>query len=128
MTWSGCIYSSERMRASGKQEVMESLLVRNLSRFRMNDRIKVKESQGKVLQLCHSCGRVKIDKTRITEEGIQVEGIVILKLLYIIGNDEMPFYSMEAMLPFTHVIDAKGVGGLQVFSAFGAGAAFCDYG
>lgn len=49
-------------------------------------------------------------KTRITEEGIQVEGIVILRLLYIIGNDEMPFYSMEAMLPFTHVIDAKGVG------------------
>lgn len=94
----------------GKQEVLESLLVRNLSRFRMNDRIKVKESQGKVLQLCHSCGRVKIDKTRITEEGIQVEGIVILRLLYIIGNDEMPFYSMEAMLPFTHVIDAKGVG------------------
>ena len=94
----------------GKQEILESLLVRNLSRFRMNDRIKVKESQGKVLQLCHSCGRVKIDKIRITEEGIQVEGIVILRLLYIIGNDEMPFYSMEAMLPFTHVIDAKGVG------------------
>lgn len=93
----------------GKKEVLESLLVRNFSKCRVADRVAVKESQGKVLQLCHSSGKVKIDKTKITEKGILAEGIVILKILYIIGNDEMPFYSMEAMLPFTHLIEAKGI-------------------
>lgn len=92
----------------GKKEILESLLVRNFSKCRVADRVAVKESQGKVLQLCHSSGKVKIDKTKITDKGILAEGIVLLKILYIIGNDEMPFYSMEAMLPFTHLIEAKG--------------------
>ena len=79
-------------------------------RCRLTDRIEVKESQGKVLQLCHSSGKVKVDKTRITDKGIVAEGIVALKILYIIGNDEMPFYSMDAMLPFTHLIEAEEIG------------------
>ena len=82
-----------------KKEMLESLLVRNFSRCRLTDRIEVKESQGKVLQLCHSSGK-----------GIVAEGIVALKILYIIGNDEMPFYSMDAMLPFTHLIEAEEIG------------------
>lgn len=93
----------------GKKEILESLLVRNFSKCRVAERVAVKESQGKVLQLCHSSGKVKIDKTKITEKGILAEGVVLLKILYIIGNDEMPFYSMEAMLPFTHLIEAKGI-------------------
>ena len=93
-----------------KKEMLESLLVRNFSRCRLTDRIEVKDSQGKVLQLCHSSGKVKVDKTRITDKGIVAEGIVALKILYIIGNDEMPFYSMDAMLPFTHLIEAEEIG------------------
>lgn len=54
-------------------------------------------------------GRVKVDKMKIVEDGIRVEGIVLLKVLYIIGNDDMPFYSMEAMIPFTHVVEARGI-------------------
>ena len=51
----------------------------------------------------------KVDKTKIVENGILVEGVVQIKVLYIVGNDDMPFYSMEAMIPFSHVIEAKGV-------------------
>lgn len=93
----------------GREEELESLLVRNASKCRVAERIQVKETQGKILQLCHSQGQVKIDKTKIVENGIQVEGIVHMKVLYIIGNDSMPFYSMEAMIPFTHVAEARGI-------------------
>ena len=92
-----------------KNEVLERLLVRNFSRCRISDRIQVKETQGKVLQLCHSQGKVKIDKTRIVENGVQADGVVMLKILYIIGNDDMPFYSMEAMIPFSHMVEARGI-------------------
>ena len=90
-------------------EVLESLLVRNFSKCRLNDRVEVKETQGKILQICHSQGKIKVDKTRIVENGILAEGVVQIKVLYIVGNDDMPFYSMEAMIPFTHVIEAKGI-------------------
>lgn len=93
----------------GREEELETLLVRNLSKCRISERIEIKETQGKLLQLCQSQGRVKIDKSRIVENGIQVEGIVHLKVLYIVGDDRMPFYSMEAMLPFTHVAEARGI-------------------
>lgn len=93
----------------GKPEVLEKLLVRNFSRCRVSERITVKETQGKILQVCHSQGKVKIDKTVIVENGIRVEGIVHMKVLYIVGNDAMPFYSMEAMVPFTHVVEARGI-------------------
>ena len=93
----------------GKKEILDSLLVRNSSKCRLTDRVEVKETQGKVLQICHSMGRIKIDKSAIVEDGILVEGIVLLKVLYIIGNDDMPFYSMETMIPFTHVAEARGI-------------------
>ena len=57
----------------------------------------------------HSQGKIKIDKIQIVKDGILAEGIVRLKVLYIVENDEMPFYSMEAMLPFSHVVEAKGI-------------------
>lgn len=93
----------------GHKEILESLLVRNFSKCRVNDRIEIKENQGKVLQICHSQGKVKIDNTKIVENGIQAEGIVHMKILYIVGNDDMPFYSMEAMIPFTHVVEARDI-------------------
>lgn len=93
----------------GHVENLESLLVRNGSKCRMSDRVEVKETQGKILQICHSSGRIKIDQTKIVEDGILVEGVVLIKVLYIISNDDMPFYSMDAMLPFSHVIEAKGI-------------------
>lgn len=93
----------------GKPEVLESLLIKNDSKCRVSDTVEVKETQGKILQLCHSRGKVKIDKTRIVENGILVEGIVHMKILYIVGDDHMPFYSMEAMIPFTHVVEARGI-------------------
>ena len=91
------------------QEILESLLVRNYSKCRLSDRIEVKETQGKVLQICHSQGKIKVDKTKIVENGILAEGVVQIKVLYIVGNDDMPFYSMEAMIPFAHTIEANGI-------------------
>lgn len=93
----------------GHEEALENLLIRNFSKCRINDRVEMKETQGKILQICHSHGRVKVDKTRIVDNGIQAEGVVHVKVLYIVGNDEMPFYSMEAMVPFSHVIEAEGI-------------------
>ena len=54
-----------------RNEVLESLLVRNFSKCRVSDRIEIKEMQGKILQICHSQGKVKIDKTKIVKTGFR---------------------------------------------------------
>lgn len=90
-------------------KVLESLLVKNFSKCRVNDRINVQEPSNKILQICHSEGTIKIDFMKVVENGIQVEGIVQLRILYIISDDDMPFYSMETAIPFTHVVEAPGI-------------------
>lgn len=51
-----------------------------------------------------------MDTIRMVENGIQAEGIIQVKILYSISDDDMPFYSMETAIPFTHVIEAEGIG------------------
>ena len=99
----------------GKTEALESLLIRNFSKCRLSDRIEMKETRGKILQICHSQGRVKVEKTKIVENGIQADGIVFMKILYITGNDEMPFYSVDGMIPFSHIIEANGINEDSIF-------------
>lgn len=91
-------------------QMLEQLLVKNYSKCRVGDRIPVQDSQGKILQVCHSDGNVKIDDIKMVENGIQVEGIIQVRILYSIGDDDMPFYSMETAIPFTHVVEAAGIG------------------
>ena len=55
----------------GRPEMLESLLIRNFSRCRLSDRVTIRETQGKILQICHSQGDVKVDKTQIVSDGIQ---------------------------------------------------------
>lgn len=92
-----------------RQQILEHLLVRNYSKCRVNERARMPGSPEKILQICHSCGRVKVDETRMTEDGILAEGVVQVKVLYIVGNDDMPFYSAEFMVPFSHTVEAPGI-------------------
>ncbi|MBS6196444.1 MAG: DUF3794 domain-containing protein [Clostridiales bacterium] len=93
-----------------KTELLEQLLVKNYSKCRVSDRISVQEAQGKILQICHCDGKIQMDEVKTVENGIQAEGIIQVRILYSISDDEMPFYSMETAVPFTHVIEAEGIG------------------
>ena len=92
-----------------QEETLESLLIRNSSKCRLTDKLQMRVPKNKILQICHSQGEVKVDKTQIVSDGIQVDGILRLKVLYIVGNDDMPFYSAETVIPFSHTVEAKGI-------------------
>jgi len=92
-----------------EKETYESLLVKNLSKCRANDSVRIEYNQAKILQICHSRGEVKIDEVTIIENGIQVEGVVNVEILYITADDAMPFYAMNCLVPFNHTVEAKGI-------------------
>lgn len=85
---------------------LESLLVRNYSKCRIADKLKLEEGQSKILQICHGEGNIKVDDVRIVENGILAEGVLELRILYIVSDDEMPFYAAETAVPFSHVVEA----------------------
>lgn len=100
---------STDLKAASHPQMLESLLVRNYSKCKVNERIQAAETQGKILQICHSHGNVKIDRAGIVKDGIYVEGVIQVKVLYIVSDDQMPFYSMETMIPFSHTVEAVGI-------------------
>ena len=104
------VYTPHMECIPGKKEVvLEQLLVKNNAKCRVNDRIPVQEAQGKILQICHSEGSIKTDSAVKTEQGIRIEGVIQIRILYSISDDEMPFYSMETSIPFSHLLEAQGM-------------------
>lgn len=92
-----------------EEQQLSTLLVKNNSKCRVIDKVPVPEGTNRVLQICHSEGNAKIDHCQIVKDKIRVEGIVELRILYIISDDEMPFYSMETAVPFTHLVEAPDI-------------------
>ena len=50
-----------------------------------------------------------------TEQGIRIEGVIQIRILYSISDDEMPFYSMETSIPFSHLLEAQGMDSRSAF-------------
>lgn len=85
----------------------ESLLTRNNAKTRIVERLKRKENQPGILQVCNIEGNVKIDDTHTTEEGLVVEGAVEVNIIYIAEDDNRPMNSLNGFLPFTYLVEAK---------------------
>lgn len=87
----------------------EHLIIKNNAKTRIAQRFHTKESQAKLLQICHVEGTVKIDDTQCTQDGIQVEGVVEADLIYIAGDDKYPINCVSTMVPFSYLVEAKGI-------------------
>ncbi|NLZ81481.1 MAG: DUF3794 domain-containing protein [Clostridiales bacterium] len=92
-----------------KDMAYESLVMKNVSKCRTNDKLKISGNQPKILQICHSGGVVKVDDVRIVQDGLQIEGVVYASLLYITLDDKQPMHSIEGVLPFTHKIQVTDI-------------------
>ncbi len=104
------VYSvSKEVETVTQQGLFQSLLVRNNSKCRVNDRIRIKNSQARILQICNSEASVKLDEVNMVENGISVEGIIEVRILYVTADDNIPFYSVKGSLPFNQMIDVPGI-------------------
>lgn len=104
------IYSIQRklMPIIDKVECMK-LLLKNNTAFRVNEKINLKEQNRDILQVCNSVANIKMDDINIVENGIGIEGIIEINILYISNNNEKPLNSLQEIIPFSHIIEVKGI-------------------
>ena len=88
--------------------VFRKLLVRNNSKCRTNQRVKVNGSY-KLLSICNCTGAAKIEDVTVTEEGLEVDGVTMINIFYITSDDNMPMGSIKDIIPFHHKIQVKGM-------------------
>ena len=86
----------------------ENLVIKNNSKYRIADHIRVPDKLPKILQICHSEGSIKIDDIIPKDSELTVEGIIDLDILYISEDDAMPLCSLKGAIPFSQVIEVKG--------------------
>lgn len=104
------VYSSSReLILVTKPVFFEMLLIKNFSKCRVNDRLQIEENAPRILQICHSEGDIKLDEVTMVDDGVLVEGIIDLRILYIASDDSMPFHSLKGSVPFRYLIEADGI-------------------
>ena len=62
-----------------------------------------------ILQLLHSEGQVLLDRQRVVENGISLEGSLAVKVMYITGDDKRPYVSTKVMLPYEYTLEVPGI-------------------
>ncbi len=87
----------------------ENLIVKNNFKTRVVDRLKIDKNQAKIMQICHASGSIKVDDAQIVDNGIEVEGAIYVHLLYIAADDKRPLNAVKGMIPFSVIVDAKGI-------------------
>lgn len=92
-----------------KEAHYESLLVKNNSKVRVNDRIRLAPGQPEILQICHASGDIKVDDIEVTDSGLLVGGVIDIQVLYICPDDTKPLNSIKGVIPFNQTVEARGV-------------------
>ncbi|MFA9377076.1 MAG: SPOCS domain-containing protein [Lachnotalea sp.] len=94
----------------------ESLVVKNFAKLRVTDKIKIQNNQSRILQICHSTGNVKVDEVIPLEDAVSVEGVIEVCILYITADDTVPYNVVKGVIPFNHIVEAKGMNESSVYN------------
>lgn len=92
-----------------KNSNYESLLIKNSSRIKVSEKISGINDDGHILQICSSEAGVKIDEMSITDDGISVDGVVCVSVLYISSDDKCPINCAKGTFPVTSNIEVPGI-------------------
>lgn len=85
------------------------LRVKNQSTLRIADRIKTEPDREGILQICNASGNIQIDDQSITEDGISLEGVLDVEILYITEDDTKPLNVLKGTIPFEHLIEVREI-------------------
>ena len=70
---------------------------------------RIEKNQERILQICGSSGMITIDNMKKKENGIQVEGILNVHILYNTVEDNLPYSHTMSQLPFEQFIEIEGM-------------------
>lgn len=84
----------------------EEPLLQNHSKCKLTERLVLPELKDDILQICHSNGMVQVDSTQVSNEGLQIEGVLHINFLYVKADDRVPFGVWQGMIPFSHLVAA----------------------
>ena len=103
-------YSLEKNCIQERKEITyEQLMLQNHSKCKLMERLSVPELGHGVLQICHSSGKLQVERMEHREDGVLLEGVMHVSFLYVKANDQMPFDTWQGVVPFSHLMECGGM-------------------
>lgn len=100
------IYSLEnKLSPVFREEELEHIVIRNQSECKLYEKVHMPGEQANVLQICHPWAEVRLDRLEMTDKGIQAEGVVDVRILYVNVDDRLPLDIATNMIPFSCLIE-----------------------
>ena len=96
------------------QACFDTLLAKNICKCRVGDKARLPQS-GRILQICHSQGTVKVDEVDIQEDSIQIDGVLEAGILYLTAEDSAPLQAAVEQIPFHCEAQVAGAGKDSVY-------------
>lgn len=84
---------------------INQLLMKNISKIRLMEQEQLEPNQQRILQICGSSGNVTIDHIQKREDGVLVEGVLNVHILYHTTDDTMPYTHTSSQIPFEQFIE-----------------------
>lgn len=84
---------------------LRRLLSRVTGKTKLTDHIRIAVGSAPILQLLHSEGSVALEQQEVVENGIRLSGSLLMKVLYITGDDEAPYGSTRAAVPYEYTLE-----------------------
>lgn len=89
------------------EAVLPKLLSVAGGRKKLAEKVRIKD--GKVLSLLHSEGSAVVEEQVIKENGIALEGVLNLQVLYVNGEDDAPYGCKREAIPWNYLLEVPGV-------------------
>jgi len=86
---------------------INQLLMKNISKIRLMEQEQLEPNQQRILQICGSSGNVTIDHIQKREDGVLVEGVLNVHILYHTTDDTMPYTHTSSQIPFEQFIEIE---------------------
>lgn len=104
------LYStSQEVIPERKEAVYRHLIMKNNSKVRVTDRINIGTGEPKILQICNSTGVLRLDEQRQVENGLEVEGVIEVQILYITEDDKKPLGAARGVVPFSQLVEIRNM-------------------
>lgn len=80
------------------------------SRVKVTQNLKIPASSGKILQICHAAGSAFIEDSRVQEEGLMVDGILNVSILYITDSEQRKYEMLKKEIPYSYEMNNLNLG------------------
>lgn len=88
---------------------LRRLLSKVTGKTKVTEHVRIAKGNAPILQLLHSEGKVALDRQMTVENGIMLQGSLNIKVMYITGDDENPYVSTDAVIPYQYTLDVPDI-------------------